>query len=291
VTAEHAAEHAGDHPCDAPADDREVPLPGGGMGGAVRVGATVRRAAGPWTPAVQRLLGHLRSRGVAVPEPLGVDGRGRDVTGFVPGEVVHYPLPGWFWADEVLDSAARLLRVAHDATTDLVRDPALTAWTWRLPAHEPVEVVCHNDTSPDNLVVADGRVVAMIDWDTASPGPRVWDVAYLAYRLVPLGPAGADPDPGGPGTRGPDPDVRDPDVRDPDVRDPGERARRLRLLCAAYGDLDPAAVLPVVVRRLTELAAFTRDRADGDAELLRHAALYEDDARWVAASTAALLAP
>jgi hypothetical protein len=273
-------------PADARADDDEVPLPGGGTGGAVRVGATVRRGAGPWTPAVHRLLGHLRSQGVTqVPEPLGVDERGRDVTGFVAGVVVHYPLPDWFWADEVLHSAARLLRRMH-ASADLVRDPAVAGATWRLPAHEPAEVVCHNDTSPDNLVVGGGRVVAMIDWDTASPGPRVWDVAYLAYRLVPLGPAGADPDPGGPGTRGPD-----PDVRDPDVRDPGERARRLRLLCAAYGDLDPAAVLPVVVRRLTELAAFPRDRADGDAELLRHAALYEDDARWVAASTAALLAP
>src|SRR4051794_15572276 len=40
-------------------------LPGGNVGGAVRVGGTVRRPTGPWTPAVHRLLGHLASAGVA----------------------------------------------------------------------------------------------------------------------------------------------------------------------------------------------------------------------------------
>ncbi|MGA8209061.1 MAG: (deoxy)nucleoside triphosphate pyrophosphohydrolase, partial [Nocardioidaceae bacterium] len=34
-------------------------LDGGNVGGAVRVGGTVRRATGPWTPAVHRLLDHL----------------------------------------------------------------------------------------------------------------------------------------------------------------------------------------------------------------------------------------
>jgi hypothetical protein len=39
----------------------EVPLGGGNMSsGVVRVGDTVRRPAGPWTPAVHALLTHLR---------------------------------------------------------------------------------------------------------------------------------------------------------------------------------------------------------------------------------------
>ena len=37
-------------------------LDGGNIGGAVRVGDTVRRAAGPWTPAVHALLTHLATR-------------------------------------------------------------------------------------------------------------------------------------------------------------------------------------------------------------------------------------
>jgi len=170
----------------------ETRLPGGGMGGAVRAGGTVRRAAGPWTPTVQHLLAHLRAAGVAgVPAPLGVDDRGRDVTEHVPGDVPRYPLPAWVWRDEVLADAAALLRRVHDASASFDRSGAV----WRLPPREPAEVVCHSDTSPDNMVFRDGRLVALIDWDTAAPGPRTWDLAYLAYRLVPLGPAGADPGP------------------------------------------------------------------------------------------------
>lgn len=241
----------------------EAPLPGGGMGGAVRSGDTVRRAAGPWTPTVQRLLAHLRAAGVpGVPAPLGVDDRGRDVTGLVPGDVPAYPLPGWVWRDHVLADAAALLRRVHDASTSFDRAGAV----WRLPAREPAEVICHSDTSPDNMVFRDGRLVALIDWDTAAPGPRAWDLAYLAYRLVPLGPAGADP--------GPVPLA--------------ERRRRLDLLCRAYGGVAPRAVLDVVPVRLRALARFTRDRADGDARLLGHVALYLDDAAWVESRAAAL---
>ena len=35
----------------------------------------------------------------------------------------------------------------------------------------------HNDPNLDNVVFRDGRAVALIDFDLASPGPRVWDVA------------------------------------------------------------------------------------------------------------------
>ena len=58
-----------------------VPLLGGRVGGAVRVGDTVRRPSGPWTPAVHELMAHVRSAGVsAVPRPIGWDGAGREVT-------------------------------------------------------------------------------------------------------------------------------------------------------------------------------------------------------------------
>ena len=42
--------------------DEEIRLAGGNLGGAVRVGDTVRRPVGPWTPAVHALLGHLAGR-------------------------------------------------------------------------------------------------------------------------------------------------------------------------------------------------------------------------------------
>jgi aminoglycoside phosphotransferase (APT) family kinase protein len=34
--------------------------------------------------------------------------------------------------------------------------------------------------------MTDGRPVALIDFDVAHPGPRAWDLAYAAYRFVPL---------------------------------------------------------------------------------------------------------
>jgi Ser/Thr protein kinase RdoA (MazF antagonist) len=245
---------------------REEPLPGGNLGGAVRVGGTVRRRSGPWTPTVQRLLVHLHDRGVTgVPEPLGTDDQGRDRVGYLPGVVPQYPMPDWVWTDAVLVDAGRFLAGLHDATVDFDARGAV----WRLPAREPAEVVCHSDVAPYNMVFVDGRLTGVVDWDTAAPGPRVWDLAYLAYRLVPL--TGAE------------------DVIVPDDG-AANRARRLRLLCDAYGtDLGPAEVLPVVVERLEALADFTVARAGpADTELRRHAAVYRADARWVTTHAARL---
>jgi hypothetical protein len=226
------------------------------MGGAVLAAGTVRRAAGPWSPTIQRFLQHLLAHEVdGVPQPLGTDERGRDVTAYLPGEVPSYPVPAWVWADEVLRDAAVLLRRAHDASTSFDRSGAV----WRLPARAPADVVCHNDTAPDNMVFHDRRLVGLIDWDTASPGPRVWDLAYLAYRLVPLGPAAADPGP---------------------IADE-ERQRRLVLLCDAYGGVEVGELVRTVGVRLRELARFTQDRSGGDPELERHGGLYLSDAAWI----------
>jgi hypothetical protein len=59
----------------------EIPLAGGNMSsGVVRVGDTVRRPAGAWTPAVHALLSHLDSVGFrGAPRPLGIDEHGREV--------------------------------------------------------------------------------------------------------------------------------------------------------------------------------------------------------------------
>lgn len=238
----------------------------GGVDGAVRVGDEVRRTPGPWTPTVQRLLDHLRSRGLDwVPEPRGLDELGRDRVSFLPGEVPRYPLPDWVWHDDVLTDAGRMLAELHRAADGFDSTGAV----WRTPVHEPVEVLCHNDFAPTNLVFVGGRPAGVIDWDTASPGPRVWDVAYLAYRLVPLTDP-ANPD----GLAGPI----------------DERARRLGLLCETYGHgLRPADVLPVTATRLDDLARYTAGRAaEGHAQLLDHVRLYRHDARWVRAHVAGL---
>ena len=59
----------------------EIRLDGGNTGGAVRVGDTVRRAAGQRTPTVHALLAQLADKGFAgSPRPLGFDAQGREST-------------------------------------------------------------------------------------------------------------------------------------------------------------------------------------------------------------------
>lgn len=70
------------------ADAEELRLPGGNVGGAVRVRDTVRRPTGPWTPAVHALLRHLDGRIEGVPRVLGYDEHGREALSYLPGEVV-----------------------------------------------------------------------------------------------------------------------------------------------------------------------------------------------------------
>lgn len=234
----------------------------GGMTHVVRRGNTVVRTGGPWTPTVHALLRHLRSRGADwVPEPLGRLGDGREVLSFLEGEVPGYPLPAPVWGPSVLGAAGRLLRALHDLSAGF----PLEGGTWQLPAHAPAQVICHNDFAPHNLVFRDGLPVAVIDFDTSSPGPRAWDLAYLAYRLVPLTAPGHPETPPSSGAA---------------------RAARLDALCAAYAGAAgvpgcaPADVLGAAVARLDELAAFTagRARAERSAELAGHVALYRRDA-------------
>jgi Phosphotransferase enzyme family len=176
---------------------------------------------------VQELLRHVRTHGAAwAPEPRGIFG-GREAVGWVVGEVPAYPMPEWVWDERVLGASARLLRELHQATAGFER----AGRTWQLPAHVPDEVICHNDFAPYNLAFRDGLPVAAIDFGTSSPGPRAWDLAYLAYRLVPLAAPG-----------------------NPDLPEIGDREARLARLCDAYGGPSPDDVVAILPRRLLELA-------------------------------------
>lgn len=232
----------------------EEMLTGGNSTTVVRVDDSVRRTVGPWTPAVHALLSRLRAEGITeVPEPRGVDEDSREVLSYIVGVVPGYPLPEWVWAETVLAAAGRLLRRIHDASTALVGEDLV----WQLPTHHPVEVICHNDFAPYNLVFRNGRLRGVIDFDTASPGPRIWDLAYLAYRLVPLTDDAHDGGPPAP-----------------------ERAGRLRLLIDSYEmPYEPAELLAAVAARLEELAAFTDARAaeTGRDDFAEHAAMYRRD--------------
>jgi hypothetical protein len=229
-------------------------LSGGNSTAVTRIDDTVRRTAGPWTPTIHALLRQLRAAGITeVPEPFGLDDEGREILSYRPGEVANHPLPDWLWDPDILDQSATLLRRVHDGSIGFVHPEAV----WQLPGHHPAEVICLNDVAPYNMVFVDGRLTGVIDIDTASPGPRIWDLSYLAYRIVPF-----VEDAGEPFTR-------------------QEQVERLDRLIAAYGaDWSRDDVLTVMVDRLLELADYTDGRAadTGRDEFVEHAALYRRDA-------------
>lgn len=162
-------------------------LDGGNVGGAVRVGDTVRRAAGPWTPAVHALLTHLATkRFTAAPRPLGFDEQDREILTFLEGQTVGSgkPWSAWVHADDTLDQVAGWMRAYHAAVADF-RPPPDAAWIggnrW-----SPGLIIGHNDAAPYNAAWHDGRLAGFFDWDLAGPVTPEWDLAFTGFSWVPL---------------------------------------------------------------------------------------------------------
>lgn len=159
----------------------EVPLPGGNAGGAVRVGDTVRRPAGPWTRAVHELLRHLEGVGLeAVPRAVGRDALGREVLTYLPGDPVDLATT----TPAQLRSAAVWLGRYHRAVEHY--RPGVRHWRFVERAPEAREIVCHNDATLYNMLFDGDDVVGVVDWDVAGPGLPVDDVAMLAWSGLPL---------------------------------------------------------------------------------------------------------
>ncbi|NQX10221.1 phosphotransferase [Microbacteriaceae bacterium VKM Ac-2855] len=241
----------------ADAPDSEAPLLGGNMNTVLRDGDTVLRIAGPWTPTVHRYLDWLAMAGIDwAPRPLGIE-LDRERLSLVAGDAPVYPLPDVVWSDAALQKGARMLRRLHDASIGFPLDGAI----WQSRAKVPSEVICHNDFAPHNLTFVDGTIAGAFDFDMCSPGPRLWDIAYYATRIVPL--------------------TADTPSNAPDMTD---ARRRVDLLLEAYGSDDSwADVLRVAIIRLLDLADFSREKAVelGKPELSDDALLYERDAAFL----------
>jgi len=154
----------------------------------MRVGNTVRRPIGSWTPAVHTLLEHLASVGYdGAPNLLGLDEQGREILSFVPGTVVwpdHFSL---VQTDEALGQVSASIRGYHAAVANFPFDRF--AWSDRGADPEgPSEVLCHNDLAPWNLVRGDTDGWTFIDWDLAAPGRFAWDLAWALLSFIPLMP-------------------------------------------------------------------------------------------------------
>jgi len=241
--------------------EREELLAGGNVAPVVRVGDTVRRATGPWTPAVHQLLQHLERAGFEhAPKVLGIDERDREILTFIDGETAgdDHPWAEWVWSDDALRETAGIMREYHAAVRDF-RPAGERVWRFVTAAIAADEIVCHNDIAPYNIVQRGGAIVGIIDWDVASPAKPIWDVAFGAWAFAPIHVA----------------------AHARELGAPVDAARRVRLFCDAYGLDDRVEFFDVVRERILASItgmeakaaagepAFVRMLADGHVDRMR----------------------
>jgi aminoglycoside phosphotransferase (APT) family kinase protein len=185
--------------------------------GIVRVGNTVRRPASGDRSFQRRLLAHLHAVGfTAAPRFLGVDDHDRDILEFVEGSA---GVEGAHFADEQLKQAAALLRRFHDATAESILAGS-------------AETICHNDWSPANTIFRAGAPVAMIDFDMAAPGSRLWDLAYSAMSWL--------------------------NLASPQYHS-AEQVRRLGMMIEGYGRFTRPALIEQIAARSAAVAAWAQE--------------------------------
>jgi Ser/Thr protein kinase RdoA (MazF antagonist) len=213
-------------------------------------------------------LRHLRTVGFyAAPEVLKNDNdHENEKLSFIKGDVYNYPLPAVATSLETLLSAAKLLRAYHDATTSFLSQD-IKGLIWLFPAREPQEVICHGDYAPYNVVLNGKSAIGIIDFDTAHPGPRIWDIAYALYRWAPL---------------------KNPQNRDGfgTIR---QQARRAKRFCDAYGISrdERITIVDLLLVRLQALLDFMLSEAASGNKTFQtniadgHHLLYQQDMEYI----------
>lgn len=152
-----------------------------------RVGETIRRPAGEWTPAVHALLAHLEAAGFSrAPRALGTDGAD-EVVSLLHGEPAFSPWPAALRSTTGIQELGCWLREYHAAVRDF-RPPADARWRAQEEPWRPGMIIRHGDLGPWNSIWNGDRLVGFIDWDFAAPGHALDDLAQLAWYTVPLRP-------------------------------------------------------------------------------------------------------
>ena len=117
------------------------------------------------------LLRFFEERGVTETyRYLGNDGKGHDMFSFLEG---YIPPDVGGTTQSQLRQFMGIVRRLHDVSSDFP-----TAGDG---------VICHNDLSPCNTVFRSGTPVAVIDWDSASPGERWEDLTRIVWLWTNIG--------------------------------------------------------------------------------------------------------
>jgi hypothetical protein len=194
----------------------------GNVGGAMRIGATVHRPTGPWTPAVHALLNFLADRVPLVPAVLGFDGERREVLSYAEGKV-----------EEILNDAQLVALVGwtrrlHDGVTGFTHPGP-----WRYFPIPDATFIGHNDIAAYNVCFEGDRLAGVFDWDLAGPTNALQELAFIAWNGVPMWAE----------------------------LEPAEAARRLHLIADTYGGPSAQEITHAVVPRIELMIAGIADRA------------------------------
>ena len=164
----------------------EVLLGGLETGRVVKVGNTVRRTAGPWTPTIQALLGHLQAKGFPAPRPLGLDEAGRESVSYLAGRASNWPWPPALLATAGAAQIGVILKRYHEVVADF--DPPSPVWRHGAEALGGGRIALHGDFGPHNLVWSETGLTGVIDFELARPGDPAEDVGFALIRAAQLRP-------------------------------------------------------------------------------------------------------
>ena len=256
--------------------DDHVVLQGGNLNEVIRMGETVRRPLKSWSPTIHKLLEHLKQYGFEyAPKFYGIDENNREILSFIPGEAaVDFPrVKPYMMKDGILSDVAVMLRKLHDITVCFKYEKA-DQWMLTYPGALPPEIICHNDCAPYNVVFSEGKLNGLIHFDTACPGPRIWDIAYTLYTFVPLGRLVYDP-------------CSDSLIDYHSKKHADERRNRISIFFKAYGMDQPKDLIHQVILRLEAMCdTLTGKAAAGEEAFIRmidegHLAHYQEEIRFI----------
>lgn len=141
------------------------PLKGGrSTNEVIKIGNTIHRSQGPNSKFVHNLLTQLDQQNFSYsPKFLGIDEKGREILSYIYGEV---PTGDHRWTMEQVISVVHIMKKFHEATD---------------------HTICHHDIAPWNVVLKNNIPVALIDFDEASVGDCIDDLAYFLWTFLELG--------------------------------------------------------------------------------------------------------
>lgn len=233
----------------------EVPeMERGRFSAPVRHGDEVHRRPAHDNTQLHRLLEHFESAGCTLtPRFLGMTADGAERLTFIEGVTGYPPLSEDIRSDEALVSVAKAIRQVHDLSQSFVPSGS-TEWRgYEIARPATIDCIGHHDLAPWNFVFDSTDVRGIIDWDTAGPSSRVWDLSYAAYQFVPFHPTA--------------------DLQGWGWSSEPDRRRRLRLFLDSYAaGISSAEIVDTAVTRIYSIGAYIdREVARGNPAFEVHA--------------------